>query len=142
RDPRPGSEHAIGEEADLTDVRSVEFAGSKACPIPARRPTTRGQQMAAAFRGAIMPNSTRGKGARRGKWSTTSRGQARATCSFNRATGDSSCVAREAGNTFLNQTGEHVTSIRRPDSAHQARLRDGRIRPATDGELGKLKRLL
>jgi hypothetical protein len=34
---------------------------------------------------------------------------------------------------------EHVTSVRRPDAAHQARLRDGTIRPATDAEYQKLK---
>jgi hypothetical protein len=35
--------------------------------------------------------------------------------------------------------GEHVTSLRRPDAAHQARLRDGTIRPATEDEFQKLK---
>jgi hypothetical protein len=35
--------------------------------------------------------------------------------------------------------GEHVTSVRRPDAAHQARLRDGVIRPATDEEFQLLK---
>jgi hypothetical protein len=34
---------------------------------------------------------------------------------------------------------EHVTSVRRPDAAHQARLRDGTIRPATEEEFEKLK---
>jgi hypothetical protein len=43
---------------------------------------------------------------------------------------------------ILEPDGEHVTSIRRVDSAHQARLRDGKIRPATDVELQKLKALL
>lgn len=35
--------------------------------------------------------------------------------------------------------GEHVTSIRRPEAAHQARLRDGTIRPAAPEEFQKLK---
>ena len=35
--------------------------------------------------------------------------------------------------------GEHVTSLRRPDAAHQARLRSGTIRPATDDEFQRLK---
>jgi hypothetical protein len=35
--------------------------------------------------------------------------------------------------------GEHVTSVRRPDAAHQARLRDGTIRSVTDEEFQKLK---
>lgn len=43
---------------------------------------------------------------------------------------------------ILEPGGEHVTSIRRPDSAHQVRLRDGKIRPATDAELQLLKGLV
>lgn len=43
---------------------------------------------------------------------------------------------------ILESDGEHVTSVRRPDPAHRARLRDGRIRPATDAELQRLKRLV
>jgi hypothetical protein len=35
--------------------------------------------------------------------------------------------------------GEHVTSVRRPDAAHRARLRDGTIRPATDEEFQRIK---
>jgi hypothetical protein len=35
--------------------------------------------------------------------------------------------------------GEHVTSVRRPDTAHHARLRDGTIRSASDIEFQKLK---
>jgi len=35
--------------------------------------------------------------------------------------------------------GEHVTSVHRSDAAHQARLRNGLIRPATDEEFRKLK---
>jgi hypothetical protein len=38
--------------------------------------------------------------------------------------------------------GEHVTSLRRPDAAHQARLRDGTIRLATEEEIQKLKALV
>ncbi len=40
---------------------------------------------------------------------------------------------------IVETTGEHVTSVRRPDAAHQARLRDGTIRPATEEEFEKLK---
>ena len=39
----------------------------------------------------------------------------------------------------LEADGEHVTSIRRPDAAHRARLNDAAIRPATAEELQKLK---
>jgi hypothetical protein len=39
----------------------------------------------------------------------------------------------------IETTGEHVTSVRRPDAAHQARLRGGTIRPATEAEFEKLK---
>jgi hypothetical protein len=35
--------------------------------------------------------------------------------------------------------GEHVTSVRRSDAAHQARLGNGVIRPATEEEFQKLK---
>ena len=38
--------------------------------------------------------------------------------------------------------GEHVTSVRRTEAAHQARLRDGMIRAATDDEFRKLKGFL
>jgi hypothetical protein len=38
--------------------------------------------------------------------------------------------------------GEHVTSLRRPDAAHQARVRGGAIRPATDDEFQRLKRFV
>jgi hypothetical protein len=40
---------------------------------------------------------------------------------------------------IIEANGEHVTSIRRPDAAHQARLRDGTIRPAADAEFQILK---
>jgi hypothetical protein len=40
---------------------------------------------------------------------------------------------------IIEENGEHVTSVRRPDSAHQARLQDGTIRPAKDLEFQKLK---
>jgi hypothetical protein len=40
---------------------------------------------------------------------------------------------------IIEANGEHVTSVRRPDVAHQARLRAGTIRPATDEEFQKLK---
>ena len=39
----------------------------------------------------------------------------------------------------IEANGEHVTSVRRPDAAHQARVRDGTICPATDEEFHKLK---
>lgn len=42
----------------------------------------------------------------------------------------------------LEATGEHVTSLRRPDAAHQARMRDGTIRLATDDEFDTLKSFL
>ena len=35
--------------------------------------------------------------------------------------------------------GEHVTSLRRSEVAHQDRLRDGTIRPATDQDFQRLK---
>jgi hypothetical protein len=34
----------------------------------------------------------------------------------------------------IEPNGEHVTSLRRPDAAHKARLNDGRIRPASEDE--------
>jgi hypothetical protein len=40
---------------------------------------------------------------------------------------------------IIESDGEHVTSLRRPEAAHQARLRDGTIRPATDDEFQKVK---
>jgi len=40
---------------------------------------------------------------------------------------------------ILERDGEHVTSVRRSDAAHQARLRDGTVRPATEEEFKKLK---
>ena len=40
---------------------------------------------------------------------------------------------------IIEANGEHVTSLRRPDAAHQARLRDGAIRAATEEELQALK---
>jgi hypothetical protein len=43
---------------------------------------------------------------------------------------------------IIEANGEHVTSVRRPDAAHQARLRDGTIRPATDEEFQKLKEMV
>jgi hypothetical protein len=39
----------------------------------------------------------------------------------------------------IEANGEHVTSVRRPEAAHQARLRGGTIRPATDEEFDRLK---
>jgi filamentous hemagglutinin len=38
--------------------------------------------------------------------------------------------------------GEHVTSVRRPDAAHLARVKDGTIRPGTEEEFKKLKALV
>jgi hypothetical protein len=43
---------------------------------------------------------------------------------------------------IIETNGEHVTSVRRPDAAHQARLRDGRIRSAVEEEFQKLKALI
>jgi hypothetical protein len=40
---------------------------------------------------------------------------------------------------IIETNGEHVTSVRRPDAAHLARLRDGTIRPAVEEEFQKLK---
>lgn len=40
---------------------------------------------------------------------------------------------------IIEANGEHVTSVRRPDAAHQARLRDGSIRPATNEDFERLK---
>jgi hypothetical protein len=40
---------------------------------------------------------------------------------------------------IIEADGEHVTSVRRPDAAHQARLRDGTIRAATGDEFDKLR---
>lgn len=40
---------------------------------------------------------------------------------------------------IIEASGEHVTSVRRPDAAHQARLQDGTIREATEDEFQKLK---
>jgi hypothetical protein len=40
---------------------------------------------------------------------------------------------------IIETTGEHVTSVRRPDAAHQVRLRDGTIRLATEDEFQGLK---
>ena len=42
----------------------------------------------------------------------------------------------------LELDGEHVTSLRRPDAAQQARLRDGAIRPADADEFQELKDLV
>ena len=39
----------------------------------------------------------------------------------------------------IEPNGIHVTSVRRPDAAHQARLRGGTIRAATDDEFKTLK---
>jgi hypothetical protein len=39
----------------------------------------------------------------------------------------------------IDPNGEHVTSLRRPDAAHQARARAGAIRPASDEEFQSLK---
>jgi hypothetical protein len=43
---------------------------------------------------------------------------------------------------IIEANGEHVTSVRRPDAAHQARLQGGTIRPATAEEFQTLKRLI
>ena len=43
---------------------------------------------------------------------------------------------------IIELTGEHVTSVRRPEAAHQARLRDGSIRAATEEEFQALKGLI
>jgi hypothetical protein len=40
---------------------------------------------------------------------------------------------------IIEANGEHVTSVRRPDAAHEARLRAGTIRPATEEGFQKLK---
>lgn len=40
---------------------------------------------------------------------------------------------------IIEVNGEHVTSVRRPDAAHQPRLRDGTIRSATAEEFQRLK---
>ena len=40
---------------------------------------------------------------------------------------------------IIEANGEHVTSVRRPDAAHQARLFAGTVRPATDDEFQRLK---
>jgi len=40
---------------------------------------------------------------------------------------------------IIEVSGEHVTSVRRPDAAHQARLQAGTIRPATSDEFQKVK---
>lgn len=40
---------------------------------------------------------------------------------------------------IIEANGEHVTSVRRPDAAHQGRLRNGTIRPATEEEFSRLK---
>jgi hypothetical protein len=40
---------------------------------------------------------------------------------------------------IIEADGEHVTSVHRSDAAHQARLRGGVIRPATEEEFQKLK---
>jgi hypothetical protein len=40
---------------------------------------------------------------------------------------------------IIEANGEHVTSVRRPDAAHQARLRDGTLRPAAEEEFQRLK---
>lgn len=40
---------------------------------------------------------------------------------------------------IIEADGEHVTSVHRSDAAHQARLRDRVIRPATEEEFQKLK---
>jgi len=40
---------------------------------------------------------------------------------------------------IIEPNGVHVTSVRRPDAAHQARLRDATIRAATDDEFKTLK---
>lgn len=39
----------------------------------------------------------------------------------------------------IEANGEHVTSLRRPEAAHQARIRSGAIRPTTDEEFQRLK---
>jgi hypothetical protein len=40
---------------------------------------------------------------------------------------------------IIEVNGVHITSVRRPDGAHQGRLRDGTIRAATDDEFQTLK---
>jgi len=40
---------------------------------------------------------------------------------------------------IIEVNGEHITSVRRPDAAHQARLRDGTIRAVTEMEFQRLK---
>lgn len=40
---------------------------------------------------------------------------------------------------IIEADGEHVTSLRRPDAAHQARVRDGAIRAATEAVFQSLK---
>lgn len=57
---------------------------------------------------------------------------------------DSRFVVRgpKAREHIIEPDGEHVTSLRRPDAAHQARLRDVKIRPATEEEFQRLKALI
>lgn len=43
---------------------------------------------------------------------------------------------------IIEADGEHVTSVRRPDAAHQGRLQAGTIRSATAEEFQKVKALI
>jgi hypothetical protein len=43
---------------------------------------------------------------------------------------------------IIEADGEHVTSVRRPDAAHRARVRAGTIRPVTDEEFQRLKEFI
>lgn len=40
---------------------------------------------------------------------------------------------------IIESNGEHITSVRRPEAAHQARLRIATIRPATEDEIQTVK---
>lgn len=42
----------------------------------------------------------------------------------------------------IEANGEHVTSLRRPEGAHQARVKRGALRSATDAEFQALKALV
>jgi len=68
-----------------------------------------------------------------------SNGQGREMCSFKWMMDGSSCAVQKDGSNVIEADGEHVTSLRRPDVAHRARLRDGKVRPATDHEFQRLK---
>ena len=63
----------------------------------------------------------------------------RGMCLCSRTMAALSSAVRKGANNIIEANGEHVTSVRRPDAAHQARMRAGTIRPATEDEFQKLK---